>query len=110
MLKKESQKRLLFVLLLILLPIIIGFIFGLFVKIPTLYIISAIYALMLIFMIPSDVFSRSSLDYTIKAVNPTYKHELPKISGIENKNQLIDFLIVAVMFAICLLIVFLTTS
>lgn len=83
---------------------------SLFIKIPGLYLISAIYALMLIFMIPSDVFSRSSLDYTIKTVNPTYKHELPKISGIENKDQLIDFLIIAMMFAICLLLVFFTTS
>ena len=108
--KKEFQKRILSIFLLIMIPIVVGLMVGLFIKIPVLYLVTAVYAILLFFMIPSNVFSRSSLDYTIKSVNPTYKHELPKIGTAGTKNQLINFFVIMIMLAICLLIVFLTTS
>lgn len=57
---------------------------------------------MLVFMIPSDVFFSSTLDYNIKSVNPSYKHETPDFVG-GTKQQLINFAVVALGLATCLL-------
>ncbi|MTD40142.1 hypothetical protein GIX45_16295 [Erwinia sp. CPCC 100877] len=86
-------------------PIIAGVGIGLVANLPILYIISAVYALMLFVMIPSDVFSKSSLDYAIKSVNPSYKKE-PLDIHAGTKEQLINFLIVTVMLIICLISIY----
>lgn len=101
-----NRKRVLFSFLLIAVPVLFGFIISFFMKVHALYIIGGVYAVMLLFMLPSDVFSRSSLDYNIKSVNPTYKHESPDYVG-GTKQQLVNFLLVALMLAGCLFLIFL---
>jgi hypothetical protein len=101
----KMKKRIVVMVSLIIGPIIAGTGIGFIINIPMLYIISVIYALMLFIMIPSDVFSKSTLDYTIKSVNPSYKKE-PLDIHAGTKEQLLNFLLVTVMLIICLLSIY----
>ncbi|GGC87300.1 hypothetical protein [Enterococcus wangshanyuanii] len=101
-----NKRRVLFSFLLMAVPVLIGFVISFFMKVHALYIIGGEYAVMFLFMLPSDVFSRSSLDYNIKSVNPTYKHESPDYVG-GTKQQLVNFLLVALMLVGCLFLIFL---
>ncbi|MBO0474827.1 hypothetical protein JZO86_14080 [Enterococcus ureasiticus] len=48
-------------------------------------------------------FFSSTLDYNIKSVNPSYKHETPDFIG-GTRQQLLHFGVVAMSFIICLLL------
>lgn len=95
--KKNSTKKFSSLILLITSPILISFFLKLFLNFSFLASLTVCYGALLFFLIPSDVFSRSSLDYTIKAVNPTYKQEQPNFKNTQN-NNLIHFFIITIVF------------
>ncbi|MFD1898951.1 hypothetical protein [Enterococcus termitis] len=101
---KRLKRQLLICLLYILIPLIIGAVASLWIKLSIFTITAIIYGIMLIFMIPSDVFFSSTLDYSIKSVNPSYKHETPDYIG-GTKQQLINFAVVALGLVACLLLI-----
>ncbi|MEI5995112.1 hypothetical protein [Candidatus Enterococcus mansonii] len=106
MIKQSLRKPLLICLLYILIPLILGSIAGIWIKLSIFVLTAIIYGIMLVFMIPSDVFFSSTLDYNIKSVNPSYKHETPDYIG-GTKQQLINFAVVALGLVVCLLLILL---
>ncbi|ALS37524.1 c-di-AMP phosphodiesterase-like protein [Enterococcus rotai] len=101
--KKNLKKQLLICLLYILIPLALGSLASIWINRSILVITAIIYGIMLVFMIPSDVFFGSTLDYNIKSVNPSYKHEKPDFIG-GSKQQFLNFAVVALGLAICLLL------
>ncbi|MGM0217046.1 hypothetical protein [Enterococcus sp. AZ126] len=93
---------------LILIPIIISIIVKLVLNVQFIYILTGIYIIMLFFMIPSDTFFKSSLNYNIKSVNPSYKDDEPKFNE-GTKRQFINFILVLSASLICLGISFLSS-
>ncbi|WP_086313776.1 hypothetical protein A5821_001313 [Enterococcus sp. 7F3_DIV0205] len=100
---KSLKNQLLICFLCIVIPLILGAIASIWIKLSIFAIIAIIYGIMLVFMIPSDVFFSSTLDYNIKSVNPSYKDEKPDFIG-GTKQQLLNFAVVALGLAVCLLI------
>lgn len=100
---KSLKNQLLIYFLCIAIPLILGAIASIWIKLSIFAITAIIYGIMLVFMIPSDVFFSSTLDYNIKSVNPSYKDEKPDFIG-GTKQQLLNFAVVALGLAVCLLI------
>lgn len=100
--KKNSANSYSSLLLLILLPIVISIFFKLVLHFSFLTSLTIAYGAFLFFLIPADVFSRSSLDYSIKSVNPTYKQEQPNFNH-SNNTELRNFFVIALIFAGCLI-------
>ncbi|MEI5991583.1 hypothetical protein [Enterococcus crotali] len=101
---KSVKKQLLICSLYILIPLILGAIASIWIKQSIFVITAIIYGIMLVFMIPSDVFFGSTLDYTVKSVNPSYKNEKPDYIG-GTRQQLLNFAIVALGLAVCLFLI-----
>lgn len=104
--KKRLKKELFSCLLYLLIPLILGAVASIWIKVSILTIVAILYGIMLVFMIPSDVFFSSTLDYNIKSVNPSYKHEKPDYIG-GTKQQLLHFTLVAFGLVVCLLLMLL---
>lgn len=101
--KKTLKKQLLICLLYIIIPLALGALVSIWIKLSIFTITAIIYGIMLIFMIPSDVFFSSTLDYNIKSVNPNYQHEKPDFIG-GTKQQLLHFAVVSLGLVVCLLL------
>ncbi|WP_207696707.1 hypothetical protein DOK67_0001987 [Enterococcus sp. DIV0212c] len=102
--KKIVINQLLICSLYILIPLALGSIASIWIKLSIFTITAIIYGTMLVFMIPSDIFFSSTLDYNIKSVNPSYKHEKPDFIG-GTKQQLLHFVVVAFGLVACLLLI-----
>lgn len=101
--KKNLKKQLLICLLYIIIPLALGALASIWIKLSIFTITAIIYGIMLIFMIPSDVFFSSTLDYNIKSVNPSYQHGKPDFIG-GTKQQLLHFAVVSLGLVVCLLL------
>ncbi|MGX7272941.1 hypothetical protein [Enterococcus haemoperoxidus] len=104
--RKNIHKQLLTCLLYILIPLLLGSLASIWINLSLFSITAILYGIMLVFMIPSDVFFSSTLDYNIKSVNPSYKHEKPDFVG-GTKQQLLYFVVVTLGLVVCLLLVLL---
>ncbi|OJG30271.1 hypothetical protein RU99_GL000629 [Enterococcus casseliflavus] len=64
---------------------------------------SIIYGVLLVFMIPSDSFLSSSVDYQTKRMNPSFRPP-PLQRRIEGAPEIINFLLVLTALVLCLLL------
>ncbi|EOI02661.1 hypothetical protein UAY_00908 [Enterococcus moraviensis ATCC BAA-383] len=101
--KKTLKKQLLICLLYIIIPLALGALASIWIKLSIFTITAILYGIMLIFMVPSDVFFSSTLDYNTKSVNPSYQHEKPDFIG-GTKQQLLHFAVVSLGLVVCLLL------
>lgn len=101
--KKNVKKQLFICLLYLLIPLMLGAVASIWINLSLFTITAILYGIMLIFMVPSDVFFSSTLDYNIKSVNPSYKHEKPDFIG-GTKQQLLYFVVVSLGLVVCLLL------
>lgn len=104
---ERVKKEILICLLYILIPLALGAIASIWINLSILTITAVIYGIMLVFMIPSDVFFSSTIDYNIKSVNPSYKHEKPDFIG-GSRQQLLHFGLVALGLASCLFLIWIS--
>ncbi|WP_348920534.1 hypothetical protein [Enterococcus rotai] len=101
--KKNLKKQLFICLLYIIISLALGALASIWIKLSIFTITAIIYGIMLIFMIPSDVFFSSTLDYNTKSINPSYQHEKPDFIG-GTKQQLLHFAVVSLGLVVCLLL------
>ena len=102
--KSKSVKKELFICLLyLLIPLMLGTIASIWINLSLFAITAILYGIMLIFMVPSDVFFSSTLDHNTKSVNPSYQHEKPDFIG-GTKQQLLLFAVVSLGLVVCLLL------
>lgn len=101
--KDNSKRKIYTLLLLVLIPLVISIFLRLFLNVSFLTSLTVCYGVLLFFLIPSDVFSRSSLDYNIKSINPTYKQDQPNFKNTNN-SELINFIVIALAFVGCLIL------
>lgn len=102
--KSKSVKKELFICLLyLLIPLMLGAVASIWINLSLFVLTAILYGIMLIFIVPSDVFFSSTLDYNTKSVNPSYQHEKPNFIG-GTKQQLLHFAVVALGFVVCLLL------
>jgi hypothetical protein len=99
-------KKYLTSMLLIVVPIVIGFFASFIIKLQFIHILSAIYLVMLIAMIPSDSFLGNHADYQAKSLNPGHQEEKNKFS-IQTKKELLDFFLVLIAAVLSLYISYL---
>jgi hypothetical protein len=97
----KSYKKIFTHSLYIIIPLTISFIISSIIKCQFLIPATLIYGIMIVFMIPSDSFFSSSVDYNTKTVNPTYKKII--INRIEDK---INFILVLLALIFCLFILY----
>jgi len=100
---KNVKKQLFICLLYLLIPLMLGAVASIWINLSLFAITAILYGIMLIFMVPSDVFFSSTLDYNIKSVNPSYQHEKPDFIG-GTKQQLLHFALVSLGLVVCLLL------
>ncbi|MHC5226838.1 hypothetical protein ACYSNW_01020 [Enterococcus sp. LJL99] len=101
--KKSIKRQLLINLSYLGIPLLSGCLLSLWLKWSISSCTAVFYGILLVFMIPSDVFLGSSLDYKTKSINPSFKPNKLNINGI-SKEQLITFILIVLAFVSCLLL------
>ena len=84
-------------------PLIVSLLIGYLAKCSLLIPASIIYGVLLVFMIPSDSFLSSSVDYQTKSMNPSFRPP-PLKRRFESAPEMINFLFVLTALVLCLLL------
>ncbi|EOH82978.1 MULTISPECIES: hypothetical protein [Enterococcus] len=84
-------------------PLIASLLIGYLAKCSLLIPASIIYGVLLVFMIPSDSFLSSNVDYQTKRMNPSFRPP-PLQRRIEGAPEMINFLFVLTALVLCLLL------
>jgi hypothetical protein len=105
----RTKKILLKSLLYILIPLGISLAASYILKCTMLIPAAVIFGIMIIFMIPTDSFFSSSVDYQTKTLNPTFRpSKLDK--KLESAESIINFIFVLLALIICLILLYLQYS
>ena len=107
--EKRRKKQFARMLCYVGLALVIGSVMSLWIKWPISSITAIIYGGLLLFMLPSDVFLGSSLDYKTKSLNSTFKKEKLNINGISGQHVL-TFFVITIAFIVCLIVSLLVES
>ena len=92
-------------LLHVLVPLVISLVTSYILKCTFLIPATVIYGIMIVFMIPSDSFFSSSIDYQTKTLNPTFRPPKLKIR-LESAESTINFIIILMALVICLILLY----
>lgn len=95
-------------ILYIVVPASVGFLASFFIKIPAPILIVILYGILLFFLLPSEIYLGSSVDYQTRVSNPTYRPEKKQFQQTETKKTLQILLVVLCMVLTLLIWYFLT--
>ncbi|XUD13938.1 hypothetical protein IGJ55_003125 [Enterococcus sp. AZ170] len=98
---QKKFKEIIISLLYVIVPLILGTILSLWLKLSIYIPTATIYAIVLLFLVPADNFFHSSVDYKAKSINPTYRPPTSKIDG-GTKRELLHFILVVISLIFCL--------
>lgn len=88
-------------------PLILSYITSFLVNIDLPILIIIFYGILLFFLIPSEVYLGSTMDYNAKVVNPTYRPEKKSFED-SSKRKILSILIVLLCLIITILIWYLS--
>ncbi|MGX7243887.1 hypothetical protein ACWOC1_03435 [Enterococcus quebecensis] len=89
----------------VIVPLILGALISFWIKTSIFIPTAVIYAVMLLFLVPSDSLFHSVVDYNAKSINPTYRPAASTSTGGKT-NELIHFVLVFISLALCLLVLY----
>lgn len=98
---RKTNKRILKNLLYVLIPLVISFVASYILKCTFLIPAAVIYGIMIIFMIPSDSFFSSSVDYQTKTLSHTFRPSKLEMK-LESAESTINFIIILLALIVCL--------
>ena len=101
----KTNKLILKSLLYILIPLVISLVASYILKCTFLIPAAVIYGIMIVFMIPSDSFFSSSVDYQTKTLNPTFRPSKLEMK-LESAENTINFIIILLALVICLILLY----
>lgn len=101
----KTNKIILKNLLYVIIPLAISFITSYILKCTFLIPAAVIYGIMIVFMIPSDSFFSSSVDYQTKTLNPTFRPSKLEMR-LESAESTINFIIILMSLVICLILLY----
>lgn len=74
-------------------PLLLSYVTSFFINIDLPILVIIFYGILLFFLIPSEVYLGSTMDYNAKVVNPTYRPEKKKFED-SSKSKVLSILIV----------------
>lgn len=88
-------------------PLVLSYITSFLVNIDLPILIIIFYGILLFFLIPSEIYSGSTVAYNVKVGNPTYKSEKKSFED-SSKSKILSILIVLLYLIITILIWYLS--